>query len=80
MTFGEALELLKSGGKIQRANWNGKGMYLVYLSPVSLNLETITVGETLPLHPFIIMKTADNMFVPWLASQTDILSEDWQEV
>ncbi|MFI3322595.1 MAG: MW1434 family type I TA system toxin [Rikenellaceae bacterium] len=31
-------------------------------------------------HPFIAMKTADNHFVPWLASQTDILSEDWMVI
>ena len=85
MNFGEALELLKQGKKIARSGWNGKGMYLIYFSPVAHNLETLLVydseiGTEKPLLPFILMKTADDMYVPWLASQTDILAEDWQEV
>lgn len=60
-------------------------MYLVHFSPVSHGLEMLTVydkeeGTTLPLLPFILMKTADNCYVPWLASQTDILAEDYSIV
>ena len=81
MTFSEALEILKSKGKVLRKNWNGKGMYLLYFSPVEQGLETITIEDiTLPLTPFIVMKTADNMYVPWLASQTDILANDWESL
>ena len=81
-TFGMAIEAMKLGHKVARSGWNGKGMYLVHFSPVSHGLEMLTVydkeeGTTLPLLPFILMKTADNCYVPWLASQTDMLSDDW---
>ncbi len=83
--FGIAIEAMKLGHKVARSGWNGKGMYLVHFSPVSHGLEMLTVydkeeGTTLPLLPFILMKTADNCYVPWLASQTDILAEDYSIV
>lgn len=82
LSFGEATTYLEKGKRIARTGWNGKGMYLVHFSPVSHGLEMLTVydkeeGTTLPLLPFILMKTADNCYVPWLASQTDILAKDW---
>ena len=82
LSFGDAITYLKLGYKVTRAGWNGKGMYLVHFNPVSHGLEMLTVydkeeGTTLPLLPFILMKTADNCYVPWLASQTDILAKDW---
>lgn len=85
LTFGMAIEALKLGRKVARSGWNGKKMYLVHFSPVSHGLEMLTVydkeeGTTLPLLPFILMKTADNCYVPWLASQTDILAEDYSIV
>jgi hypothetical protein len=84
--FGMALALLKDGARVQRAGWNGKGMF-VFLVPGS----TFTVnrppllgiypeGTVINYHPHIDMKTADGMIVPWLASQTDILAADWQLV
>lgn len=88
--FGYALELLKLGCKVSRAGWNGKDMWLViaYQTKVS-NLGTEQMDEeilfnkkytniTQTLSNFIVMKTADNKLVPWLASQTDILAEDWK--
>lgn len=82
LTFSQALEHVKNGIKMQRTGWNGKGMYLIYFSPVNNNLEYLNLedrpGEAKPLLPFILMKTADDMYVPWLASQTDILANDWQ--
>jgi hypothetical protein len=82
--FGWAVQSLKEGKHVQRKGWNGKGMFLFYFSPVAHGVETVTYkisesGETYPLQPFIMMKTADNMTVPWLASQTDLLAEDWEE-
>jgi hypothetical protein len=82
--FSEALTLLTKGYnvKVQRQGWNGKGMFLTYFSPARDLPEAASefaVGdEGFPLLPFIMMKTADNKFVPWLASQTDILANDWQ--
>lgn len=77
MTFGQALELLKAGKKVARAGWNGKGMWLSLVFPKEYQVFYLSSFELLP---FIGMKTADNKFVPWLASQTDILAEDWEEV
>ena len=37
-------------------------------------------SELLPILPFISMKTSDDKLVPWLASQTDVLAEDWSVV
>jgi len=83
MTFSEALEALKSGYKVAREGWNGKGMF-IFLVPGStfeVNraplLGIYPVGTTISYHAHIDMKTADGMIVPWLCSQTDMLAEDW---
>lgn len=68
MNFSIALESLVSGAKIYRDGWNGKGMYLELQRPDANSKMTL---------PYIYMKTACNNFVPWLASQTDLLSNDW---
>ncbi len=79
--FAGALSALKSGRCVAREGWNGKGMYL-FLVPQDGYM--ITKMTTHPDHSglangaFIAMKTADNKVVPWLASQTDILADDWR--
>lgn len=81
-SFGRAVELLKQGQRVARKGWNGKGMFLLLVKGASVT-EPINdccsdpqeVG--LPVLDAIYMKTADNKLVPWLASQTDVLSEDW---
>jgi hypothetical protein len=78
MDFGSALEALKRGDKVAREGWNGKGMWL---SLVTRSGELYRYNnEEFEALPWIGMKTADNKFVPWLASQTDILAEDWEVV
>lgn len=67
-SFGCALEELQAGLKVARTGWNGKKMHL------SLQVPDINSKMTLP---YIYMKTADDNQVPWLASQTDMLSNDW---
>jgi hypothetical protein len=88
LTFSEALERLKQGKKVQRSGWNGKGMWLAlqkaYPDGIPINKNTaeatgIPEGTVCKFLPYIMMKTADNAFVPWLASQTDILANDWHE-
>ena len=83
MTFGLALELLKKGMHVCRAGWNGKGMWLAIVEGYDYNPKTDN-GAVHALGceklPWIGMKTADNKFVPWLASQTDMLAEDWKVV
>ena len=71
MTFGQAIEALKAGKTVQRAGWNGKGMWL--------GLQVPDEHSKMGL-PYIYMSTVDGKLVPWLASQTDMLSEDWSEV
>lgn len=81
--FGEAIAFLKQGKRVARAGWNGKGMF-IFLVPGStfiVNraplLGIYPEGTEINYHAHIDMKTADNQIVPWLASQTDLLAEDW---
>nr|DAQ45393.1 MAG TPA: Protein of unknown function (DUF2829) [Caudoviricetes sp.] len=79
MTFGGALEALKAGKKVARTGWNGKGMYL-YLADGKLLTQEIGDGSY-PFTDSVVMKTADNRYcIGWLASQTDMLAEDWHIV
>ena len=81
-SFGRAVDLLKQGQRVARNGWNGKGMFLLLVKGASVT-EPINdcYGDPqevgLPVLDAIYMKTADNKLVPWLASQTDVLSEDW---
>lgn len=78
-SFSSALDALKHGKRITREGWNGRGMWLRYYDPYADKEFPITEYEPCegtPL-PWIGMKTADGKFVPWLASQTDLLSNDW---
>lgn len=85
-SFGTALVFLKNERRVAREGWNGKGMFL-FLVPGS----TFTVnrppllgiypeGARVEYHAHIDMKTAQGYVVPWLASQADMLAEDWMEV
>lgn len=90
LTFGEALEALKAGYKVARKGWNGKGMWLICVPGTSdAQLREGTpyyeaLGEaTCQILPHIDMWTVDStgrraMLPGWLASQTDMLSEDWE--
>lgn len=81
MDFGDALRALKQGKKVTRAGWNGRGMYLFIARPIAFGLlgdctpeATVTTTE-----PSICMRTAQStIVVGWLASQTDMLAEDWE--
>ena len=82
LTFGQAIEAMKAGKKVARAGWNGKGMWLRVVYPYLDKQFLVIEGDFCEgtLLPYIGMKTADNGFVPWLASQTDMLSDDWMIV
>ena len=84
MDFSEALKELKGCRKVARAGWNGKDMYL-YMVVCGLPFPPLDEmhkwsSDSFPLSKFIVMKTADNKLIPWLASQTDILADDWQVI
>jgi hypothetical protein len=66
--FGWALRKLKGGYKVARSGWNGKGMWLALQIPDAHSKMGL---------PYIYMRTAQGPFVPWLASQTDMMASDW---
>lgn len=68
MNFGQALEALKVGRRVAREGWNGKGMWLALQRPDAHSKMSL---------PYIYMSTVTGDLVPWLASQTDMLAEDW---
>ncbi|MDH5572344.1 MAG: DUF2829 domain-containing protein [Gammaproteobacteria bacterium] len=86
--FGQAITEMKSGAKVARAGWNGKGMWLMLvegsthasISPTSAyGKQGLT--ESVVINPHIDMMTAQGFMQPgWLASQTDMLAEDWSIV
>ena len=69
ITFSEALEAVKNGKSIQRVGWNGKGLEVWAQFPDEL-CELMTL-------PFLYIKYPNGDRCPWLASQTDIMSNDW---
>lgn len=77
LDFSTALELLKKGLKVARKGWNGRKMFLFLIDGTAwdLDFDASLWGDTKA--PFIAMKTADSKIVPWVASQTDMLSDDW---
>lgn len=93
LTFGQAIEAAKSGQRIARSGWNGKNMFVVYMPPLKLpphntadtarkvNDRTAKwIGEDQPLdcQPYFAMYNAQKEWIPgWLASQSDMLAEDW---
>lgn len=81
--FGFALALLKAGKRVARRGWNGKGMYLFLVRPIAYAPAGDHRLDSLEstCEPSVAMKTAPGpIVVGWLASQTDMLAEDWQEV
>jgi hypothetical protein len=86
MDFGDAIRALKEGKRVQRDGWNGKGMFLFLVpgSQFKVNREPLLSilgeGAVVDYHPHIDMKTAQGYVVPWLASQADMLSNDWSVV
>lgn len=90
MNIGEAIQAMKEGGKVCRAGWNGKDMWLA-LTAGAESLESDKFwnpankafaesnGGAADVLPVITMKTADGkILMGWLASQTDLLADDWQ--
>jgi hypothetical protein len=77
MTFQDALDQLMIGVRITRQGWNGKGMWLQRVDEGSFTDGDRSVRN---LEPFIVMKTVQDKYIPWLASQSDMLAEDWDVV
>lgn len=92
MDFGWALQQIKAGEKVRRQGWNGKGMWIAF-SPGATGLpagmfwskanreyaESLSQGGKADVLPCITMKTATGeILMGWLASQSDMLSNDWE--
>lgn len=71
MDFGWAIQALKNGNAVTRAGWNGKGQFLLMQRPDANSKMSL---------PYIFISTVTNDRVPWLASQSDMLAEDWQAI
>ena len=68
MNISEAIEIMRDGGKVTRKGWNGAGQFLELQVPDEHSKMTL---------PYIYITTVAGDRVPWLASQTDILAQDW---
>ena len=69
--FSWALVALKEGDRVARAGWNGKGQWLALQTPDEHSKMSL---------PYIYISTVGGDLVPWLASQTDLLADDWQRL
>lgn len=77
-TFGAALAFMQKGDAVARAGWNGTGMFLFHASGGEAHNHNLIDGKTsFSLEPFIVMCTAQGAYIPWLASQADMLATDW---
>lgn len=86
LSFGLAIEAAKMGKKIARAGWNGKGMWVIYRTgypdgiPCNKNTADsmgIPEGTVVKIRPYLQMKCVDDTYQMWLASQADMLADDW---
>lgn len=71
LTFSSALEILKQGGRVARLGWNGPNQYLELQVPDAHSKMTL---------PYVYIRTVQGDLVPWLCSQTDMLSDDWEDL
>jgi len=76
--IGWAVKHLQNGDRVRRAGWNGKGMWLALVDAAHHSF--VISGQVFNFLPYVGMKTADDKFVPWLCSQTDLLATDWELV
>lgn len=73
-SFSNALDALKNGKSVQRIGWNGSGLKVSISYPSSCTVMTLPY---LYIEYPLTSKTTPGAKCPWLASQTDILAEDW---
>ena len=77
MNFGQAIEALKEGKRVARKGWNGKGIYLELQIPDAHSKMTLPYIYIVTSRLETTNPDAPKGVVPWLASQTDMLSDDW---
>lgn len=84
MNFGEAIEVLKDGGAVQRTGWNGKGMFVYLVPAASYPVQTPVAksyfgdNSLVPYNPYMAIKNVDDTVSTWVPSVNDVLAEDWR--
>lgn len=81
MDFGDAIKLLKQGKKLQREGWNGKKQYIelaTNISYITANEEIVNVNHNAIGNKAIAFVGTSGVQLGWLASQADMLAEDWR--
>ena len=68
LPFSSAIDAITRGLKVSREGWNGKGMHIELVKPI---LDEVSTED------YIVMHTAQGDVIPWLASQADLLANDW---
>ena len=83
LDFGDAISVLKAGGKVARKGWNGKGQYIELANAISyLNTdrEIVNCNHDAIGNKAIAFVGTSGVQMGWLASQADMLAEDWEVV
>lgn len=83
MDFGQAIQRLKEGMKVQREGWNGKNQYIelaTNISYINANKETVNAEHKAIGNKAIAFVGTSGVQLGWLASQADMLAEDWRIV
>ena len=82
MNFGHALELLKRGEKVARKGWNEEGKFIFIASEFELvtkaDMEAFQKLGVNVDNTICMLNAQGDCVVGWLASQTDLLAEDWE--
>lgn len=83
MNFSQALEALKSGQRIMRAGWNGKGLFVYLVPAASYPVQTGAAkahfgeGAMVPYNAYLAIKNVDETVSTWVPSVNDCLADDW---
>ena len=88
MNFGQALEELKQGKKLQREGWNGKGLFVVFQPSSDIQKNQIrneilndhyknSYTESMVIQPHFMIKNSNETVSTWVPSVNDCLAEDW---
>ena len=81
MNFGKAIDLLKEGKKVSRKGWNGKNQYIELATNISYKNadgEIININHKIMGNKAIAFIGTSGVQIGWLASQSDMLSDDWE--
>lgn len=87
--FGKALKELKTGNRVTRHGWNGKGQFVVYQKGypdgIPCNKQTAEAfgykeGDLFKCKPYLQIRLVDGSHQMWVPSVSDVLAEDWKVI